>query len=339
KSCDLHAPAKYVDEEGVALGAWLSDLRAWKNAGGHQMSLSPERVQKLDDLGMVWDVLDYYWERNYAAAYQYYLEHRDLNVPAGYVTEDGIRLGTWIYRVRALRAGTAKGTPPTEDQVRRLDAIGMVWGSQSDDKWEKGFLAAADYAKKHGNLQVPTGYVAENGCKLGSWLQRQRYLYKKGNLSEKRIRRLNTISSNWMADSWQAKYELVKSWYRDKGTLDIPHDTVVDGVWLGDWIARQKQYLLSGKLSREQEKLLSELPLEQAAVSQKEKLWKNWMQGYQDAVVYVEKHGCLKNIPHDYRGSSGCLLYAWVTRQRNAKKKGRLSGEQCRMLEEMGSDW
>ncbi|MCD8348973.1 MAG: Helicase associated domain protein [Lachnospiraceae bacterium] len=334
---DLNAPAKYVDEEGVALGAWLSDIRALKNAGGHQISLSSERIQKLNDLGMVWDVLDYYWERNYAAAYQYYLEHRNLDVPPGFVTEDGIRLGTWVYRVRALRAGKAKGSPPTEEQVRRLDAIGMVWGSRADDKWEKGFQAAADYAKEHGTLLVPTDYTAQNGCRLGVWLQRQRYLYRKGKLSTERVKRLETISGNWQADAWESRFALVKAWYEEKGTLNIPYGTVADGVPIGNWLAKQRQYLASGKLSQKQEKMLSELPMEQ--VPKEEKIQKQWLQMYQDAAAFAEKYGGLKSIPHDYRGNSGGLLYAWVSRQRSAKKKGRLSEKQIQMLEEIGIDW
>ncbi|MCD7815097.1 MAG: Helicase associated domain protein [Lachnospiraceae bacterium] len=194
---ELNPPAKYVDEEGVALGSWISDIRACENAGARQKYLTPDRIQKLNDLGMVWDVLDYYWERNYAAAYRYYLENRNLDVPAGYVTEDGIRLGIWIYRLRSLRAGTAKGTPPTEEQVKRLDAIGMNWANQFVSKWEKGFKAAADYMKEHGNLLVPANYVSENGCKLGTWMSRQRDQYRKGRLSEERTRRLDALCENW----------------------------------------------------------------------------------------------------------------------------------------------
>ncbi|MCD7956754.1 MAG: Helicase associated domain protein [Lachnospiraceae bacterium] len=336
---DLNVPVKYVDEEGVVLGGWLSDLRAWKSAGGRQMCLSAERVQKLNDLGMVWDVLDYYWERNYAAAYNYYREHRNLNVPPKFVTEDGIRLGTWVYRLRALHAGTAQGTPPTEEQVKRLDAIGMVWRNRADDKWEKGFQAAADYLKEHGSLQVPSGYVAENGCKLRAWLQRQRYLYKRGELSAERVKRLDAIGGDWQADAWESRLALVKAWYMEKGTLDIPYGTVVEGIPIGNWLARQKRYLASGKLSREQAELLSELPLGQASVPQEEKLQNLWMQMYQDAGVYAKEHGGLKNIPHNYCGKSGRFLYAWVSRQRSAKRKGSLNDEQIRMLEEIGIDW
>ncbi|MCD7833858.1 MAG: helicase associated domain-containing protein, partial [Lachnospiraceae bacterium] len=186
-----------VDEEGVALGSWIADIRACENAGARQKYLTSERIRKLNDLGMVWDVLDYYWERNYAAAYRYYLENRNLDVPAGYVTEDGIRLGTWITRLRSLRAGTAKGTPPDEDQVKRLDAIGMNWGKQFELKWETGFRAASDYMKEYGNLSVPVKYITENGFGLGTWVQRQRVQYKKGRLSGDRTRRLDQLCENW----------------------------------------------------------------------------------------------------------------------------------------------
>jgi len=336
---DLNAPAKYMDEEGVALGSWLGTVRAWRNAGGHQTCLSADRIQKLDDLGMIWDVLDYYWERNYAAASRFYLEHRNLDVPPGYVTEDGIHLGTWIYRLRALRAGTATGTPPTEEQVRRLDAIGMAWGNQADDKWERGFQAAADYVKEHGNLQVPAAYISGNGCRLGYWINHQRTLYKKGRLPKERIRRLDMLCRDWQAGNWEARLALVKAWYEEKGDLDIPQDTVVDGFWIGKWIVTQKKYLESGKLSGEQAELLKELPVGQIPVSQEDRFQKAWLQIYQDAAAYAEQNGSLKNIPHDYRGSSGCLLYVWVSRQRKAKKSGRLSDRQCRMLEEIGIEW
>ncbi|MCD8398199.1 MAG: Helicase associated domain protein [Lachnospiraceae bacterium] len=259
---DLNVPVRYVDQEGVALGTWLSNIRAWENAGAHQKYLTPDRIQKLNDLGMVWDVLDYYWEKNYHAAYDYYLEHRNLDVPIGYVTEDGIRIGYWICRQRSLRAGTVKGTVPNEDQIRRLDAIGMIWTNRVENKWTKAFQAAEAYAKSNGNLLVPANYVTEDGFHLGTWIQRQRTQYKRGTLPKERQERLEAIGMSWEVASWQTRFELVQNWYLKKGTLNIPQDTVVDGFWIGKWIAMQKKYLKAGKLSQKQIELLAELPLE-----------------------------------------------------------------------------
>lgn len=60
---------------------------------------------------------------------------------------------------------------------------------------------------------------------------------------------------------------------------------------------------------------------------------------YQDAKDYVKEHGSLRNIPHSYRGEGGGVLCVWVSRQRQAKRKGQLSEEQIRMLEEIGLSW
>ncbi|MCD8337632.1 MAG: helicase associated domain-containing protein, partial [Lachnospiraceae bacterium] len=256
---DLNVPVKYVDEDGTALGSWLANIRAWENAGAHQKYLTPDRIEKLNKLGMVWDVLDYYWEKSYAAACAYYREHRNLDVPRDYVAEDGTRLGAWIFRLRSLRAGTAKGTPPTPEQIRRLDAIGMTWTSRDEDKWEKAFQAAKKYADEHGNMQVPVKYVTEDGFQLGTWVQRQRVNYKNGRLSEARIQRLNAAGMSWQADTWERRLKLVKQWCQEKGTLNIPQNTVVDGVWIGKWIAMQQKYLEAGKLTPEQEERLAEI--------------------------------------------------------------------------------
>ena len=47
----------------------------------------------MDEIGMIWDVPDYIFEENYAAALCYHREHVDLNVPYNYIDGDGIRLG------------------------------------------------------------------------------------------------------------------------------------------------------------------------------------------------------------------------------------------------------
>ncbi|MCC8100862.1 MAG: helicase associated domain-containing protein [Clostridiales bacterium] len=249
----MDVPTKYVDAEGVALGTWLANIRAWRNAGAQQKYLTHARIQQLNDLGMVWDVYDYYWERNYTAASEYYRENGNLDVPQDYVNKEGIRLGYWINRLRSLRAGIAKGTPPTPEQVKRLDEIGMIWDRQKRNKWEKAFRAAKEYVDIHGDLCVPIKYVTGDGFALGTWIQRQRQNYKKGKLPEENKKRLDKIGMVWQADTWENRFSLVKQWYQEKGSLKIPQNTVVDGVWIGKWIVMQKKYLEAGKLSQEQE--------------------------------------------------------------------------------------
>ncbi|MCC8088856.1 MAG: helicase associated domain-containing protein [Rikenellaceae bacterium] len=53
---------------------------------------------------------------------------------------------------------------------------------------------------------------------------------------------------------------------------------------------------------------------------------------YQDAEAYAREYGSLRNISHSYRGESGGVLCVWVSRQRVAKKNGRISEKQIQML-------
>lgn len=93
KHGDLMPPAKYADENNIELGSWLARMRVYYNSGINWRYLNSERIEALEKIGMVWNVFDYLWEENYAAAVRYHREHGDLNVPCNYVDKDGVRLG------------------------------------------------------------------------------------------------------------------------------------------------------------------------------------------------------------------------------------------------------
>ena len=254
-------PAKYV-EGSVALGPWLGMLRTWERSGAHRKYLTPERKRQLEAIGMVWDRLDRLWERNYGAAVRYYEKWGNLDVPSDYVDADGIRLGAWISRMRRLRHGRCRGTPLTAEQTTRLDAIGMVWRKRTETAWERGFLAAEVYAKKNRNLLVPASYVSDDGVKLGAWIQRRRVYYKENSLAADRVRRLEAIGMVWDTHSWMRRLTLVRQYCREHGTANIPQNCVMEGCWVGKWLAVQRRLRAEGKLTGEQDTLISELEAE-----------------------------------------------------------------------------
>ncbi|MDE6398653.1 MAG: Helicase associated domain protein, partial [Clostridiales bacterium] len=88
---DLKVPAQY-EKNGVKLGAWIVNLRTYRKNGVQSNYLTEERIASLNTLGMLWDVLDTLWLRNYRAAKTYYEQHGNLEVPTGYVSADGIEL-------------------------------------------------------------------------------------------------------------------------------------------------------------------------------------------------------------------------------------------------------
>ncbi|MCC8101386.1 MAG: Helicase associated domain protein, partial [Clostridiales bacterium] len=224
----------YVTGDGIPLGKWLCNIRTYEKAGVRQKYLTPERIKMLDDLGMIWGKHDYLWERNYAAACAYYREHGNLEVPRSYVNADGIKLGNWIYLMRKYRASSTgdenidgnrqekgnqrkrqmPGVLLTEEQVQKLDEIGMSWSKTPDTRWEKGYQAAEAYRKENGDLLVPARYVTEDGFRLGHWIHTQRYAQSKGKLPEKRKQKLDAIGMVWQMDSWESRFQLVKTWYQ-----------------------------------------------------------------------------------------------------------------------------
>lgn len=134
----------------------------------------PERIAKLDAIGMVWDVLDYLFERNYHASVEYHREHGDLDVPLYYVSADGIRLGAWLASMRAAQNSDAsKRAALTDTQIILLNELGFSLRNKHDINWEKSYAATCAY-KKYGDLNIPIGYITEDGCRLGRWIRRQR---------------------------------------------------------------------------------------------------------------------------------------------------------------------
>lgn len=101
--------------------------------------------------------------QSYAAAARYYLEHKDLEAPIKYVTPDGFALGVWLSSQRSAY----KNGDLTEEQIERLEAIGINWVNRNVRKWQENFEAAKKYKETYGNLEVPSNYVTPDGVPAG----------------------------------------------------------------------------------------------------------------------------------------------------------------------------
>ncbi len=325
---NLEVPARYITEEGYALGSWLNNQKAIRK-GTIVGKLTEDQIHKLDSIGMIWDSLDYFWEQNFKSAKEYYLTYGNLDIPTNYKSKDGKHLGNWILRQRQLY----KRNSLTDDQIKKLDSIGMDWMDRVDRIWENGFLEAKNYSEEYGNLSVPKNYRSNTDFPLGIWIQRQRSLYKNNKISEDRIKRLTGIGMNWNPNSWEHRFELVKQYYEEHGTINISQKEVVQGVWLGKWIISQKKAMQEGKLTHEQIEMLKTLPMEE--VGRKDNRW--WSM-YEEAKKYYLKFGNL-NIPMDYLTFSGKKLSDWIIRQRRNYKLGKMSSEHKEKLDEIGFIW
>lgn len=247
---DLLVSVKENNYHGVALGKWIAQLRSYKKSGEGCVYLTPERVAKLEEIGMVWDVPDYYWEQHYQAAKAYYEAHGSLNMPHDYADENGIRLGAWLAKQRmAKNNANYRGAKLTSEQTVKLEALGIRWNTRHDAVWLQNFEEACRYKEKHGTLEVPVAYETESGCRLGRWIRHQREAYKAGTLTADRIRKLESAGLVLAPeDPWENKFELARSYYEEHGNLNMKSNYVVEGVWLAKWIGEQTARL-NGKVT------------------------------------------------------------------------------------------
>lgn len=322
---DLLVPVRYRDKNDFALGEWIVYNRQ-RYLGGN---LTQNRIERLEAIGMVWSTSNDLWEQNYAAATQYYLEHGDLEVPIKYETPSGFGLGVWLG---AQRAAHKAGELPQE-QVERLDALGMDWTNRNDRKWMSLYDVAAAYYHEHGNLNVPSEYVTPDGVLLGKWVARQRYAYLNPDRSSARVTPerkalLDKLGMVWEKyDPWQERYDLALAYKTEHGDLEIPSVyKTVDGVWLGSWVNCQRQALNSGSsaLSSERRKLLRTLfkgerrPSDPAADHGTVRE-ANWERNFRSAARYARKYKHLL-VPASYVDSDGVRLGVWISNLRAARK-------------------
>ena len=243
---DLNTNVNDVTESGIRLGAWICQLRTYRKSGIQKAYLTEKRIRALNGIGMIWDVPDYLWEENFAECLQYYRTHGNLDVPNAYCSPKGLKIGGWIRRQRLLRKGKTTGAKLTQEQIARLDGIGMVWKTKPEQLWEKGYAEAAAYYEAYGNLNVPVSYVSPSGYKLGSWIADRREKGKEKHSKEQQ-QRLDKLGMFWVKpDPWEVRYRLAQEYYEAHGNLNIPSKYRAEGVWLAKWVNEQKQ-IYAGK--------------------------------------------------------------------------------------------
>ena len=191
---DARVAAAYKTQDGVALGQWVGDQRqVYKKS-----LLSQERITRLEALvGWVWDPFDQQWEEGFNALGGYIAEHGDARVLKSHKTQDGMALGRWINKQRQVY----KKSLLSQERITRLEGLaGWVW-YVLDQQWGKYFSALEAYIAEHGDAGVLKSHKTQDGVALGQWVVDQRKAYKKGQLLQERVARLEALSGwVWSAD-------------------------------------------------------------------------------------------------------------------------------------------
>lgn len=270
------------------------------------------------------DALTATWDMYYASAKQYYQENGNLEVPARHITEEGYALGSWIANQKAIRKGTIVGKL-TEDQIQKLDSIGMIWDSL-DYFWEQNFKLAKEYYLTYGNLDIPTNYKSTDGKHLGNWILRQRQLYKSNSLTYEQIKKLDSIGMDWMDRVnrvWENGFMEAKNYSEEYGNLSVPKNYRSNTDFpLGIWIQRQRSLYKNKKISDDRIKRLTDIGMN----------WNpdNWESRFKLVKQYYEEHGTINISQKEV--VQGVWLGKWIVSQKKAMEEGKLTHEQIEML-------
>lgn len=243
---DLLIPQRYVTEDGKCLGAWLNSQRAIHN-GSKAGKLTEAQTQRLEALGIVWDsFVDAAWEEHFAQAQQYRASHGNMNIPSTYVDATGFALGKWVQRMRLKHQRMDTLTQREQEQLQRLDSLGMVWDGDSY-RWEDRLAQARRYRQEYGNLLVPSDYKTPDGAALGQWIFNLRAVQRGQTgrrLSAEQVAQLDALGMYWgdvKDDRWMQWYSAARDYYQANGNLAVRKNFVTaDGRALGVWLVNQR---------------------------------------------------------------------------------------------------
>ena len=289
-----------------------------------------DTVRQIQDIfSKIDNCLSLSWDDYYELAAQYYKEHGNLLVPVNY-SKNGMNLGYWIIDQRKTMKGQGHRRNLTEEQIEKLDAIGMVWDKYKE-QWDETYASAKAFYEENGSLDGLRD-IKIDGKNIYQWLGDQIKSYNKGTLSEEKTQLLEQIGVVWNKNEarWQEMYDLAKKYYEENGSL-----LSITDANLRNWIQVQRQaYKGKGtytKLSKQQIEKLESIGM----------VWNVKGQGFSDmyelAKRYYEEHGDLL-LPDKYE-IDGKKVSSWIKDKRKAYRKGTLSAEQIEQLEAIGMIW
>ncbi|CAB9512839.1 Helicase associated domain [Seminavis robusta] len=247
---DCDPPGTHI-ERGVSLRWWVRQQRDARKKD----NLEAWQVEKLDQIGFVWDFHEENWNTLYQALLSFKAREGHCDVPRRHVEED-VKLGNWVIRQRIAR----KKDKLDSWKVEKLDQIGFVWDPLKAS-WNSFCQALLAFKAREGHCDVPKRHV-EGGVNLGRWVEHQRHARKKDKLlDEWKVQQLEQVGFIWNAPDWrwEQNFHLCKEYVSETGKTSVPVSYEKGGVKLGLWYHRQLGLYQKEKLEDSRRQRMEEL--------------------------------------------------------------------------------
>jgi superfamily II DNA or RNA helicase len=325
KDREGHCRVHYQHTEGgCTLGNWVSVQRKKK------YSMTGDRRQRLDALGLDWDPLADDWERGFSALKVFHDREGHCSVSQRH-TEGNYRLSIWVNRQRMNKDSMA------DERKQRLDALGFVWDPLADASahaWERGFAALKVFRDREGHCRVPIKHT-ERDYSLGSWVKTQRK--KKDSVTGDRQQRLDALGFVWdpLADApahaWERGFAALKAFKDREGHCRVHYLHTEGGCTLGNWVSVQRKK--KDSMTRDRRQRLDALgfvwdPLVDTSAQV-------WERGFAALKVFHDREGHCRVPARHTEGDYS--LGSWGQQQRALKDS--MTGERRQLLDALGFVW
>ena len=289
-------------KKGELCNGWLCNQRHNKRTG----KLSPEREAKLDLLGN-WLENDRDWDKNLKKL-------KKIKEKLGRFPKYDESCGVWLHNQRQHKR-EGKLSPERE---AKLDLLGNWLDSKKEIdeiKWNENLKKLEKFVKE--NERFPK---REESC--GAWLITQRANKRNKKLTSERESKLDVLgdwSETELDRKWNENLERLKKFVKENERFPIQKESG------GTWLMTQRANKRNKKLTPEKEAKLDVL----GDWSETE-FDRKWNENYEKLKKFVGKNGRFPRC--------GEVCIAWLTMQKQVKRKGNLSKEREEKLDALG-DW
>jgi hypothetical protein len=266
------------------------------------------------------------WSEGLRALDEYIAEHGNAEAPDPF-DQGGYPLGTWCVTQRVY----FKKGKLTAEQVKALNNRGFVW-DVFGKAWDAAYQLCKAYTEANPNSQMSDNLVVGD-FGLGAWLTAQRMKYRRGTLSQDKADKLTSIgvSLDPRQEKWQRGFLLFEKYVQGNGSAEVPIYFEVDGFRLGVWVSEQRGLWVRGRLPDERKRALEAIGM----------VWRphedSWERMFAVFEVWVARNGHALVPETEVEG--GLTIGRWVSKQRTARRKGRLSIDREKRLTNLGMNW
>jgi superfamily II DNA or RNA helicase len=203
--------ANVADRKGKykALSTFLQHQKSLYKKG----RLDLNTIELLEKAGIEWDLQQKIadrWYEYFELLKNYKEKYGSTNVKK--ITKDlGFeKLGFWVQNQRTLY----KLNKLSSERITLLEGIGFEWTLiyQDEEIWKQRVKELKEFKKQYGDCQVPQTFP--DNPQLGNWMISVRSRYRKGKLSPKKIKELESLGFPWKIGKgsyWKVKAKRKKA--------------------------------------------------------------------------------------------------------------------------------